>query len=346
MRYEPAVDRPRLMQTVWDAYGVPAQGLRFVPEGFVAACYVVDEADGSRLFLKLWPQLCAGQAAAGRLHGSLVLTRALYDRGLVPNVSYPLPTREGALWAEFSGSPFAVFPLLPGKAPPARLPPALWEEFARVVAAIHRATPALADVLPPRETFAIPDEAELGRCLAVVERIGSGERPGLRVLRRLMLLRQADVLAQYGRLRRLQGVVRRLDGPSVLCHTDLGGNNMLVDDEGRLSVLDWDDPIVAPPEYDLWSALGEGLASILSAYRREGGAQPLHIEHFEFYLLRRYLGDMTARLERILDEGHDEEEDEELLRGMEAYGFARWAALDGTLATIAEALRESDGHAC
>lgn len=345
MRYEPAVDRGRLIEAVRDAYGVPAQDLAFVPEGFVAACYVVDGADGSRFFLKFWPHLRVGQAAAERLHGSLLLTRALYDRGLVPNVSYPLPTRDGALWAEISGSPFAMFPLLPGRAPPARLPPALWEEFARVVAAIHRATPALADVLPPRETFAIPNEAELGRCLTVVERIGSGERPGLRALRRLMLPRQADVLAQYGRLRRLQGVVRRLDGPFVLCHTDLGGNNMLVDDEGRLSVLDWDDAIVAPPEYDLWSALGEDLVPILSAYRRAGGAHPLHIEHCEFYLLRRYLGDMTARLERILDDGHDENEDEELLRGMEAYGFARWAALDDTLATIATALRESDGHA-
>jgi aminoglycoside phosphotransferase (APT) family kinase protein len=124
----------------------------------------------------------------------------------------------------------------------------------------------------------------------------------------------------------------------VLCHTDLGGDNMLVDEDGRLSVLDWDYPMLAPPEHDLWSALGEGFRDILDAYRQAGGAWPLHLQHFEFYLLRRYLGDMTARLERILETDNGDEEDAELLRGMEAYGFARWAALDDTLVEIEEAL--------
>lgn len=54
---------------------------------------------------------------------------------------------------------------------------------------------------------------------------------------------------------------------------------------------------------------------------------------------------MTARLERILDENADEDEDEELLRGMEAYGFARWAALDETLDGVAAALTRSGNDA-
>jgi len=341
MRYEPSIDRARLIEAVREAYGIPAQELTFVPLGFVAACYVVHEAGEDKHFLKLWPELRLGEAAAARQYASLALTRALHDRDLSVRVPYPIPNRNGAWWADLSGAPFAVFPLLPEEAPPYPLPLALREELARTAATIHRATPVLADILPPRETFAVPDEAGLARCLAAVERIGSAERPGLRSLRRLVLPRQPEILAQHARLRRLQDTVRRLDGRFVLCHTDLIGGNLLVDDHGRLSVLDWDDATVAPPEHDLWAAFGEDFGRVLHAYRQAGGAHPLHLEHFAFYLLRRYLGDMTARLERLLETDAGEEEDDELLRGMEAYGFVLWAALDDTLDEIAAALRES-----
>jgi aminoglycoside phosphotransferase (APT) family kinase protein len=161
-----------------------------------------------------------------------------------------------------------------------------------------------------------------------------------------MLPRRADILAQHTRLRRLQRVVRGLDGPFVLCHGDLTGNNLLVDAGGQLSVLDWDWPTVAPPEHDLWAVMGDEIGSLLDVYYQAGGVQPLHLDHFAFYLLRRYLGDMVARLERLLDADTDANEDEELLRGMEAYGFTRWAALDTILAAIADALadhRPTDG---
>jgi hypothetical protein len=128
----------------------------------------------------------------------------------------------------------------------------------------------------------------------------------------------------------------------LCCHTDLGGENALVDEEGRLSVLDWDDAIVAPPEFDLWSLPGDGFDRGLTVYREADGAQPLHLDCFAFYLFRRYLGDMVARLERIQDaEDADSAApaDDDLLRGIEAYGFARWAALGGTLAQTAAALK-------
>jgi aminoglycoside phosphotransferase (APT) family kinase protein len=338
VRFEPAINHARLIETVREEYGIPAQDLDFVPVGFVAACYVVNCAGGERFFLKIWPQLRVGRAAARRQYAALALTRALYDRGLYRRVPYPIPTRSGSLWADLTGMPFAVAPLLPGNALPAQVPAVLRTEFARALATIHRATPSLADLLPPRESFAIPGKVGLERCLAVVERIGTAERPGLRALRRLLLPRREEILAQHARLRRLRATVRRLDGPFVLCHTDLLGDNALVDDQGRLSLLDWDDATVAPPEHDLWAAAGEGFGTTLEAYHRAGGAQPLHLDHFAFYLLRRYLGDMVARLERILDQASAEKEDEELLRGMEAYGFARWAALDQTLTGIADVL--------
>jgi aminoglycoside phosphotransferase (APT) family kinase protein len=132
--------------------------------------------------------------------------------------------------------------------------------------------------------------------------------------------------------------VRRLAGPFVLCHTDMGGDNLLVDDQGHLNVLDWDDATVAPPEHDLHEARWVDLERVLAVYQAAGGARPLHLDHFAFYLLRRYMDDMTVRLLRILEENVSAEEDEDALHGIEAWGFAQWSALDETLAAIASAL--------
>jgi hypothetical protein len=51
--------------------------------------------------------------------------------------------------------------------------------------------------------------------------------------------------------------------------------------------------------------------------------------------------DMAVRLLRILEENTSEEQDEDALEGMEAYGFAQWSTLDETLDGIAVALRHS-----
>ncbi len=344
MRYEPSIDRARLVETVCDVYGLPVARLAFVPVGYAAACYTLHCAGeaGTSYILKLWPDTSAGRAGAVRRDISLALTRALYDRGLYPRVPYPIPTRDGALWASVAGTPFAVFPFLAGQALPLDLsewPLSLRDELARTLATIHRATPMLADALPPREDFDVPFEAQLWRGLEVVERIGPRERPGLRALREMALPRQADILAQLARLQRLQATVRPLSGPFVLCHTDIGADNLLVDADSRFGVLDWDDATVAPPEHDLQCAIGADFGRFLAVYTEAGGSHPWHLDHFAFYLLRRYLGDMTARLLRILEENTTVEQDEDALDGMETWGFAQWAVLDRTLDGIAATLR-------
>jgi|SRR5690242_12362146 len=345
MKFEPVLDRGRLIATVRDAYGLPITEMRFVPAGEVAICYVLSCGDNARHFLKLWSDTDAGRRSAARRDVYLPLTRALYDRGLLQRLSYPLLARDGALWADFDGLPLAVFPFLPGTPLPLDVvewPDALVVALARDVATLHRATAALHDLLPPRETFAIPFEDELVRALAEVERIGPRDRPGLRALRRLLEPRRDEIAGLLARLHHLQAVVRELQESFVVCHTDLGGHNTLVDAGAHLYLLDWDDVILAPPEHDVQTAAGGAFARFVWGYRENGGAWPLRIEHFAFYLLRRHLGDATMR---VLRENTSDEQDEDALYGIEAYGIAMWAALDATLGEMREALEQGDSAA-
>lgn len=341
MKYEPSIDRTGLVAQVRAAYGLEIEHITFIPVGYVAACYSLQCPDGQRYFLKLWPDSATGRSSAARQGIVLPLIRAMYERGIYRRVACPLMTGDNTLWASFQGNRFAIFPFLSGHhAPLSDWPVAFQDEFARTLAAIHRGTHKLADVLPPRESFALSFEHDLLASLSVIATIGPRARPGLRSLRDLMRVRGDEIRAQVERLRRWQARICTSSYPAVLCHTDMSGDNLLVDEQGHLFVLDWDEAVVASPEYDLKEAVGEHFGHVVAVYRAAGGAYPLEVDRFAFYLLRRYLEDVTARVTSILRDNTTQEQDDDDLAGIEMWGFAQWNRLDAALATVTTVLRD------
>jgi spectinomycin phosphotransferase len=67
-----------------------------------------------------------------------------------------------------------------------------------------------------------------------------------------VILDQVDALGE--RLRSASAA------PAVLCHGDAHIANVLLDDHGRLWLLDWDEVILAPRERDLMFVIGGVLA--------------------------------------------------------------------------------------
>jgi spectinomycin phosphotransferase len=337
VRHEPAIDHAQLAQTLYSAYRIEVLDLAFIPVGFAAACYRL-QCEGGSYFLKLWPTSESNPARRLRRRKALRLTRALYERNIYPRVAYPLPTTTGTLMARYAGGEFALFPFLDGSSLPEVWPPTLQDEWTHTLICIHRATPLLADILPGREQFELPFFTDLQRGLAQLAQLEPNARPGLRAARDHLLARGREIQAQLKRLFALQQTVRRLPSSFVLCHTDMGSDNLLLDAHGRFYVLDWDEATLAPPEHDLHEARWFALDRIIQMYRSGGGATPLYLDHFAFYILRRALADMTARLTRLLTMNTTDEEDRDSLEGIEAWGFRQWATLDTTLAYIGQAL--------
>lgn len=336
MKHEPPIDRARLVEAIRQSYDLPVVGLEFRPVGYAAASYVV-RTEGARYFLKVWPDPHTHPEAIERLP----LLRALHDRAIDLRVPCPSSTREGALWSSMQGVFYALYTFLDGHQPPpwSEWPQHLRDEYARIFATLHCATSEVSDVLPPAETFDMPVEPVLHAALDRLVGVGDTSREGLQALRSLLLPLREEILEQLARLHTLQEIVRQLPGPRVLCHTDLGLENLLVDDDGHLSVLDWDYNRVAPPEHDLHEpARLDGFERFLATYRACGVDWPLHIEHFAFYLLRRYLDDMAARVVRILERNTTWQEDEYDLSGITEWGIDSWRRLDRTLQEIERAL--------
>jgi Ser/Thr protein kinase RdoA (MazF antagonist) len=319
---EPPVDRAALRYAVQELYGVAVDGLRFIPVGWASAGYELRSGSDS-YFLKLWP---GGRDAADAV-ARLSLVRQLHEHGLRARVPYPVATRQGGLSASVPAGIVALFPFLPGVTPPGwpHWPDSVLDELGRTLAELHAATPALASALPPRERFAVT--------------VGDELRPYLSA--RLLRPWRADIMDQLERLQQLQRSVRRLPERFVLCHTDLLGDNVLVDEQVRLSALDWDGATVAPPERDLAVLLlgeqpvgGNILNRVLGVYPEV----PLRLDLFAFFLLRRYVEDYTARVIRLHQQDNLGPDAQEALEGMRLWGSDQWARLDDTLDLVRDTL--------
>jgi len=209
----------------------------------------------------------------------------------------------------------------------------MWTSMAAVLAEIHGASDVAQAVPLPRVGYALPFEAPLRAGLGRLDDLAPCE------LREVMRPRRHEVLAQLDRLAWFGAAARRQPAPEVLCHTDFGGDNLLVHGSG-LSVLDWDTATVGPVELDLRLAAETDAAHFLGAYRAAGGdVTSVTIERLAFYLLRRYVEDMTARFLRMLDEDPRPDEAADAIAGMHTWGFEQWARLDDVLERLAAALR-------
>ena len=201
---------------------------------------------------------------------ALDLLVALAAAGLP--VAAPIPTRSGALWASHGDGFIALFPRVRGQTP------SDWPNWDRSTlvslgALIRRFHGVPVDGLPV-DSLAVPSSAlPYGAPYA------------------------SEFFAQLDRLRRFGSRARATRWEPVLCHTDLGGDNILLTPSGELVLLDWDEAVLGPPENDfVLFARDGGLDTVLDGY---GGVLDPH--RLAFCRLRRYLADAWVRYGRLLD---------------------------------------------
>lgn len=221
-------------------------------------------------------------------------------RSLAVLETLDLPVVAPTAVATVAGWGVAVFPFVPGR--PATAGDVL--ALARAMRRVHEHPLVDLPRLPIEEQW----------CIETMRRLLG--HPWIRD-------RRDEIEAQ---LDRLEGVIERARARprrDVICHTDFGGHNALIDERTGdvVAILDWDHARLAPREHDLWVAFEEAEPmEYLDAY---GLDVELDATHLEYALLARALRDATARV--------DAERDRE---GVVTWGFDRWRRLDRNLALV------------
>ncbi len=133
--------------------------------------------------------------------------------------------------------------------------------------------------------------------------------PVARRLAAFLAEREAQVLDLVDRTQRLAEELRRAAPPFVLCHTDLHAGNLLLSGDGRLFIVDWDAPLLAPRERDLmYPGGGQGFLG-----RSPEEEERLFFEGYgdvrvdrralAYYRLERIVEDLAIFCEQLLGQG-------------------------------------------
>ncbi len=324
MLVEPNLDRAVVAAALERAYGLAGSTVRFIPRGETAWCYRATDCQGRGWFVKL---VRSGAIAPARVAFAVELGWALADLGLP--VPRPLPTLAGALWSWLDGSQLTVVAFVDG-GPLTDEDLAAAEvagQAARLVAAVHGCTPALAVPVPFAEALEVSSAAEgLWRCLAKLEQ--GGDAHGLLAeARDLVRPQRAGLLDRLARLQALADAVGCRPSGRVLCHGDLIGDNLLRDRDGRLWLVDWDGAALAPRERDLALFAGPGFGRFLDSYQRDAGDCDLDPDLIAFFLLRRNLDDLVDWLLAVLASDQPKTQRRADLDGVR-WCLSRWGALE------------------
>lgn len=304
-RDDPHLDAAALATTLVDHWGIHPSSISFLPLGFDldATVYDVVAVDGARLFLKFrahWDRRAFPVSESGQL-----VARALVDAG-VSEVVAPLPTRAGGLWAETALGTAILYPFVDGESAMADgMSDAHWVAFGRALRAVHDASlaPDLAAELPV-EAFTLPAavlvrevDAELDGPLLFDDTSSDFARRWHSHRDRIhAALARAEALGRDLRSRCL---------PRVLCHGDIHAANVLAGHDGRIHMVDWDGPLLAPAERDLILIVGSTIARTVTPTEEArffdgyGSvvADPAVIAYFRY---ERFAQDLEACAEDVL----------------------------------------------
>jgi aminoglycoside phosphotransferase (APT) family kinase protein len=209
-------------------------------------------------------------------------------------VPAPISTVAGELHATWRGRPYAVFPYVRGH--PASHDD--WRETAKALQQVHD----LDHLDLPHGTMDEPEIQQLRENL---------DHP--------WIVHRRDELARaIARLERAIERARPKVVRQVVCHRDFGGSNLILDGGQVAAILDWEQAVLGPREHDVWIAAE---ADHGEAFLSEYGARDLDIDHIEYALLARGLGDLAVRVLTQVDRP-----------GVSTWGFRRIAKLDRDLA--------------
>jgi spectinomycin phosphotransferase len=196
----------------------------------------------------------------------LEVARALADSGI--DVVAPRPTlASGLSHAMGDGRHLVLYPYVAGRnGTVAAMTEDQWRAFGAALRAVHDSPVGerFADRLPV-EDFTLPSSDQVRRALDMARRPALGSAAAARLAAFLddhadqieAMLQRADELRRALRGRRLR---------HCLCHADAHGANLLLAEDGRVLLVDWDGAMIAPRERDLLFVIGSRIANTVEPH--------------------------------------------------------------------------------
>lgn len=308
MLIKPNLKNEEIIACLRDAYGLTIEKVVFLPLGadFNTAVYRVTTADGADHFLKL---------RSGKfLKASVSVPKYLADLG-IKQVIPPLATKTGQLWTGLASFKAILYPYVEGRnGVEAKLSEDQWVQFGVAIKKLHEIdipTSITKDV--PRETFSSKWRETVKAFLIRIDN-EVFEEPVAIKMALFLKSKRCEILKLVERAEELAFAIQEQPLTYVLCHADMHGWNLMVDEEAALYIVDWDTLIFAPKERDLMF-IGAGIWDSgltpdeeASLFYKGYGQTKINQDVLAYYRFERIIQDIGDYCEYIFlsDEGGDD----------------------------------------
>jgi spectinomycin phosphotransferase len=237
-----------------DSFGLNIVQISFLPLGWVNnALYRASEQGGISYLLKL---------RRGLFNQAAVAVPAFLHASGIRQVVAPTPTTNHLLWVRAHGFVWTLYPFVDGKTGfEMALSQPHWIALGQIMKAIHSARlPAALVEQVPQEDYSPRYRMQVREFDEQVQRQRFADPIAAR-LAAFWLAKRDDILAVVDRADQLAQSLRQRAVERVICHSDLHGRNVLIAGSDQVSIVDWDEPILAAKERDLMF-IGGGVGGI------------------------------------------------------------------------------------
>ena len=290
-----------------DAYGVRAADLAYLPIGADrnTTAYRLVAADGAAYFLKL---------RSGPFNpASVEIQPWLREHGLA-QVIEPISTVAGQPWTRVGEYAVVLYPFVEGQSGMQRpLSDPQWIELGEALKRLHgMGLPSATGESIPREAYADHFRAMVRGFMRQAEDTVFDD-PIAGDLAAMLRARRETVLDLVSRAELHATALKQVALELVLCHADIHAANVMVADDGRLFIVDWDTLLYAPKERDLMF-IGAGVGRVWRDERERTlfytgyGATQVDPTALAYYRYERIVEDIAEYADQALSSDADETE--------------------------------------
>lgn len=243
-------------------YGLAITALMLLPLGadMNASVYKAETESRQSYFVKL---------KRGHRYDMSVAILALLQASGIQKIIPAVKTSNGKLTQHINDFTLTVYPFIDGQNGFCyNLTDDQWITLGNVLKQVHEFdVPSSIKDLIRKEAYSDKWRKAVRALDAHIDKPLNGDEPALK-LQSFMREHRAAIRRLVERAEALSQKVQEQSSEFVLCHSDIHGGNVLINDNGSLFIVDWDDPIMAPKEKDLMF-IGGGVANVWNNPREE-----------------------------------------------------------------------------
>lgn len=278
-------------------FGLSVAQITFLPLGWIQnALYRVTADDGAAYLLKL---------RRGVFNESAVAVPAFLHAQGIRQVMAPIATTTRERWFQAHGFAWTLYPFFEGKTGfEVALSKTQWNTLGASMKAIH--TTKLPTTLVEHVRHEGYSPRWRNRAKAFHNQVAQSRYadPIAISLAAFWDMKRQEIERIVERAEQLALVLQNRPGDLVVCHADLHGRNILVGADDELTIVDWDEPVLAPKERDLMF-IGGGVGGIWNSdqetewFYHGYGQTKIDLVALSYYRYERIVVDIAEVAERI-----------------------------------------------